>query len=241
MQNKADMMNWIALAMLAGTLAASCTARHGIERSNRPMERVDVEVRENNQAMVRHLYCDIHAEDMGIEGLQKITASPLFENRDFSGSVYRFPKLNFFQIIIRNTGREVITAHRARLSFGTTVHEALDIEKFGTMTKSPAYRIIDYPRLFSPRRLMGEKYSSRDIQYERDTLEYGFSFIPPSDTVLFFAVFDWIPVEVREFRLSVEFTVDGKSHRAEFNFTREEFRSSGEHFGRPRKKIDAGL
>ncbi len=219
-------------------LTMSCSAKHGMERSFQGVERLHVEVKKEGYALIRGIYCDISIEELDREKWQRISSSKIFMIKDGPVTTGRVPSLIFFQMIIKNTSREVIKVGGVNVRYGDITLSGLNHEGLKKYISSPANKKIDYRKMLQPRRLVTDKLFSGDIDYDRDTIGYGFDFIPPSDTILQISVFDWIPVEIKDFKFIVEFTAAGKNFSSHFDIRRMEFRTRGDVFLQPKQKIE---
>ncbi len=214
----------------------SCSGKHVIVRSFDAEESVDVEIKKEGCALLRSILCDIHIEHIDERKWVKLLKNNSYIDQKNKGTIYRIPPLVFFHSVIRNTGREPLRVESVKLSYGNIVKTSMKLKEVKKYVKSPVYNIFNFKSILSRKRLLSENYCIDEIDYNRDTIDYRFNFIPPSDTLIRIVVFEWIPVEIRKFKIIFSVTRSGIKRNISFNFIRNEFRGYGKDFIRKRKK-----
>ncbi len=215
-----------------------CSGKHGIVRSIDAVERIDVEQKTGGCSVIRSLYCDIYVELMNSEKWNYLLNNQFFTASSREYDNYRFTNYPVLHYIVRNTGREPIKIEKISVEYGKKKTDSLTFQTFKSLHKSQAYKVFEFKKLFTNRRLVGDKYCLKKIDYHKDTVPFLFDFIPPSDTVLGFTAFPWIPVEERKFRVIFHIDYAGRKKVLNFDFQRFEYRSRGEDFRKQEKKQD---
>jgi hypothetical protein len=216
----------------------SCSRKYGIIRSIDAIERYDVEQKDQGCSLIRSIYCDMY-----VELLDSKKWNYLFENQYFTTSSreyenFRFSNYPVLHYVVRNTGREPIKIEKIVIEYGINKIESLTFQSFQSLHKSSAYKVFEFKKLFRKKRLLKNKFCLKEINYREDTLPFGFDFIPPSDTVLNFTAFPWIPVEQRKFRVYFHIDYGGRKKILNFDFQRFEYRNRGDEFRSHKSKSD---
>ncbi len=219
-------------------LFISCSRKYGILRSTDAVERYDIEQKANGCSVIRSIYCDIHVELLDSEKWHTLFENHYFAAPSRKNENYRFSNYPVLHYVVKNTGREPVKIEKIVIEYGNIKSESLSYQSFQSRHKSSAYKVFEFKKLFGEKRLLGNKYCLKEIDYHKDTLPFRFDFIPPSDTVLNFTAFPWIPVEQRNFRVYFHIDYAGKKKVLNFDFQRFEYRNRGNDFRKPEKKSD---
>jgi hypothetical protein len=132
--------------------------------------------------------------------------------------------------VVYNADSEPVTVKKITVRCGDKEMAALSIASVREKCKSPSYAPYDFEKLLKNRRLLREEFCLKQIDFDRDSVEYGFHFINPGERVSRIIAFDWIPVECRNFVLSVEVVSSKFKKVIDFDFHRFEYRKKGEVF-----------
>ena len=227
---------YIALGVGLCIVIASCSHNYGLNRFSQAVERYDVEVNEKGFALIRSLFCDVYIEQVRYDRWEKLLKIPVFTVPESDTKNYRIPQLLFFHVIVKNTSDEPISIEDAKIKYNNQLLAMMSAEDIKKKYKSPLYSYIDFKRLLSPYRLLGDNYSIEEINYEKDIVESRLTFVPPSDKIIKIFVFDWVPVEIRDFKLIFIVDQSGKKGAVEFDVKKYEYRTEGKHFREAKKK-----
>lgn len=229
------------IILILALFSFSCSGKYGIIRSTEAVERVDVERKAKGCSVIRSIYCDLYAELLDSEKWNY-----LFRNQYFTASSreyenYRFTNYPVLHYVVKNTGKEPVKIEKIVVEYGKKKFKFLPFKRFQSLHKSSAYKVFEFEKLFGKRRLMGDKYCLKEIDYNKDSIPFEFDFIPPSDTVLKFIAFPWIPVEPRRFKVFFHIEYAGRKKVLNFDFQRFEYRNQGEDFRKHKDEQDISV
>ncbi len=221
---------FVGAAAAVALSSASCTPRFGIERGTAPVERIDVDIKKGGCALIHGRYFDVSAEAIDEERWAALVRSGSFSRQRDSKAEPRTPRIPFFNIVVYNADSEPVTIKRITLRRGGGEMTALSPSSVREKCKSLSYAQYDFDRILKNRRLLRDEFCLKQIDFDRDSVEYGFDFINPGERVSRIIAFDWIPVEYRNFVLSVEILSSKGKKVIDFDFHRFEYRKKGEVF-----------
>ncbi|MFC1669823.1 hypothetical protein ACFL20_05470 [Spirochaetota bacterium] len=229
----------IFFAILIVTLTGqSCAHQYGLDRYSQAIERYDTEINKKGYALIRSIYCDIYIENITYTSWEKLLDNEIFIRKNININKYRIPKLFFIHVIIKNTWKNPLVLEKVIIKYNNNILAPLTITEIRRKTKSPMYSKFNFKRILSPIRLLSDKYSIKEIDYEKDIIPLKLKFIPPSDKIIRIIAFDWIPVEERKLKLKFIFDQSGIKKVINFDLKRHEYRTRGEHFKKtPKKKV----
>ncbi len=214
--------------------SVNCTPRFGIDRGTIPTERIDVDIRKGGCALIHGRYFDVSAEAIDEERWANLVRSASFARQRDSKAEPRTPRIPFFNIVVYNADSEPVAVKKITVRYGDKEMAALSIESVREKCKSPSYKLYDFDKLLKNRRLLRDEVCLKQIDFDRDSLEYRFDFINPGERVSRIIAFDWLPVEYRNFVLSVEIVSSKFKKVIDFDFHRFEYRKKGEVFRKGR-------
>jgi hypothetical protein len=228
------------LILISGFLFVSCSKKYGIIRNTEAVERYDVEQKAKGCSVIRSIYCDIYVELLDSEKWNYLFTNHYFTASSLEHENYRFSNYPVLHYVIKNTGREPIKVERIVVEYGKNKSDSLTFQSFQSLHKSSAYKVFEFKKFFRGRRLLADKYCLKEIDYHKDTIPFRFDFIPPSDTVLKFTAFPWIPVEQRRFKVFFHIDYAGRKKILNFDFQKYEYRIKGDVFRKVEKKSGLG-
>jgi len=223
-------------ALIVLAVACGCSRTPGIERGFSPVETAYVEAREGRIAVARALGLTVALEPVAPADWEKILEAKAYVNKEHRATM-RVPSLVFFQLTVLNE-RDAplpVAATEARISYGTQVKKAIPWKDLAAQLTSPAYSLINFAALGEPHRLTIPRFAIADIDYSENLVELKNATLAPGERMITFLAFDWLPVEVRGFKLTVYPEADRKKS-IDFEFTRFEYRTKGERFRKTEKE-----
>ncbi|HOT46739.1 MAG TPA: hypothetical protein PLM53_18915 [Spirochaetota bacterium] len=213
----------IAVAILAA-IALSCHPGSGLVQETLPAESAVVDITGAKTARIRSIYCDITVEPIDASDWERLAGVSAYRRAGPGPLSRRTPPLAAFLVIVKNTVNAPIRLEKAQILHDGATMAALTADRAGDRLRSPAYSWIDFRKLLSPRRLIAEPEPLRKLDFDRDTIDTRLDFIPPQDHVLTIIAFDWIPVEIRKYRVDFTVSAMGGMRNLAVEFTRNEYR-----------------
>ena len=172
--------------------------------------------------------------DVVIEPLNKESWDKLLEYERFTGKnmnvQYRLPRLYFFKLVIHNNTADPVNLERLFIKTRDEELDSLSLKEVKERCSSPAYAVFNFKTLLSQYRLLTDEVCMDRINFNRDVIFTRYGFIPPGDTVLRIAAFPWIPVQHREFILSLELRNNADKKIIDFKMDRLEYRTRGSYY-----------
>lgn len=215
----------------AGTAAAilmvilfSCHPGNGLIQETLPAESAMVDITGAKTGRVRSIYCDITVEPISASDWERLAGASVYRRTGRPPLSRRTPPLAAFLVIVKNTVNAPIRLERVQVIHDGGAMEALTAERAGERLRSPAYSWLDFRKLLSPRRLTAEPEPLKKLDFDTDTIATGLDFIPPQDHVLTIVAFDWIPVEIRKYRVDFTVSAMGGMRNLAVEFARKEYR-----------------
>ncbi|HPV42336.1 MAG TPA: hypothetical protein PKX40_14250 [Spirochaetota bacterium] len=212
-----------AMAVLTA-IVLSCHPGSGLVQETIPAESAVVDITGAKTAMVRSIYCDISVEPIEASDWERIARSPVYRRAGPRPPSRRKPPFAAFLVIVKNTVNAPIRLEKVQLLYDGASMEALTAEAAVKRFGSPAYSWLDFSKLLSPRRLIVEPEPLRKLDFAMDTIDTRLDFIPPQDHVLTIIAFDWIPVEIRNYKIDFTVAALGAMRNIAVDFTRNEYR-----------------
>ena len=226
-----------ACVLLALLVSAGCARRHGMVRGLEPEQSLVIEAREGRCAVLRSRICDVAIEQIDPPKWRKLLGYRMLAGRG-SPAETRIPKFAFFHIVVSNMGSLPLGIDSITLHYGSVEKKPIAVEDAVKRSRSPAYRAFDFKKVLAARRLMGDRYCLKKINYERDVIDYRLDFIIPGDRLIRIVAFEWVPVQFRRLRVAVRVSQLGSAEKKviDFNFRRFEYRTRGAYYRKPGKK-----
>jgi hypothetical protein len=229
---------YIAIACI---LFAGCRRTLGIQRGLEPEQRLVLEVKKGRCALIRTRLCDVAAEPVDHLKWRKLLGQSVFTGDRRVQAEARIPKFLFFHLVVSNVGPVPLVIDSVTLHYGTVEKSPVSVDEALKRSKSPAYRAFRFKNILTDKRLMGDEYCLKKIDYERNVIDYRLGFINPGDRIIRIAVFDWVPVQYRDLRLAVHVLPLGEGAEKkviDFKFKRFEYRTRGRYYRRPSEKSE---
>lgn len=213
----------------------NCTFKQNLERETKPAEKYNVRTEDDRLAIYKDTLLEINLELIDTGMWEKLLEYECFKNKKSESSNWRAPALLFAHAAIRNTGAAPLKITNIRALYGQSEKFPVQAANLLKKCKSPAYSMIDFKSLLKTRRLLGEKTSVEDVDFDNDSVGFSPEFIASGDTISKIMAFDWIPVEYRTFKISIQFESAGDIRTIDFEFKRLEYREAGP-FSKPEKE-----
>jgi hypothetical protein len=226
---------------IACILFAGCARTLGIQRGLEPEQRLVLEVKKGGCALIRTRLCDVAAEPIDYLKWRKLLDQSVFTGGRRVQADARIPKFLFFHLVVSNVGPVPLVIDSVTLHYGTVEKSPISLDEALKRSKSPAYRAFHFKNILTDKRLMGDEYCLKKINYERDVIDYRLGFVNPGDRVIRIAAFEWVPVQYRDLRLAVHISPLGEGDEKkviDFNFKRFEYRTRGRYYRRPAEKSE---
>lgn len=208
----------------------------GVERGYSPSLKYENDYDLRGTASIKTLYADIYIKRIDNKSWRKLHEYPHYINKDTSESDFRVPPFISFFMIIKNNSDFPLVYSFSEIKSALEVQKDLSISDINSELKSPAYLFSNHEKLISFFRLIAEKRSLEEIDFENDLIPTTVDYIPPGDSVVKVVHFRWIPVSFREFTMSISLTVGGLKKVIDFDFRKFEYRTDGEYFLKPKRK-----
>lgn len=223
----------IIVSLCLPLLIVSCTRKFGIQRETLFTERSSVEIRDKKCATARAGDITVSLQIIAPGDWEKLFAYEPFSSEKKANP--RLPAAPFYHLVIANTGDRLFPLDGISLSlrYGATEKKAITAAEAEKVYVSPAFSIINFRQLLSPKRLITEKTCIDDIGYENDLIDYRLDFINPGEKVLLIASFGWIPVEAREYTVRIDCREGEVKKSIDFELRRFEYRTRGGRFRKP--------
>lgn len=225
-------MTVVVCMMAVFACSSGCSRKYGMERKTSPDERIDIETdRRGDCALVRHRDFDIAVSALSEADWVKLMGLSQYQKKRGTDEV-RIPRLIFFHFVLSNVGKVPLSIKSVSLRYGESEIKELRSEEVLRRCSSPVYASIDLRKIIENKRYLGDKWCFSEIEYEKDVIGYAFPSIPPGETLIRIAVFDWIPVQHRKFSLvvSVKNEISLEEKTIDFPFVRKEYRTRGKFF-----------
>ncbi len=176
---------------------------------------------EGKCAMVRTYYCDVLVENLRTDEWNRLQ-----EFEEFRGEGRSYPLESGFHVIVSNIWNRPIVVHRVVLSW-----EGQEIEpQFFEAVKSPKFFTdrynINLNALWKTRRLLCEDNLLTHIDFDEEAIDYNLKFIAPGDRVSLFYLFDYVPPQVDDFKLSITIKYNDFKKVIDFEMKRSDYRDS---------------
>jgi hypothetical protein len=213
-------------------LSLHCTSPNTINRNIIPAETYDSKIRDENCAIILSRNFDISCEEIKPEKLETILKYNKFINKNNKYNIRQMPRYNIFKIVIENTGNNPLETGELKLQYGNTISKPLTAEELKNKNNLSAIKFNEFLCFY---KLDADDICENDIDFQRDITKNTENRINPGDKALFFIIFDWTPVQIRKFNLSVTIKSDTNQKTIDFKLSRFEYRKSGEDFIKPEK------
>lgn len=206
-------------------------------RGLEPEQRLVIEAKEGRCAVLRTRICDVAVEQIDAPKWRRLLGYRMLAGRG-SPTETRIPKFAFFHLVVSNVGSLPLGIDSITLHYGSVEKKPIPVEDAVKRSRSPAYRAFDFKKILAAKRLMGDRYCLKKIDYERDVIEYRLDFINPGDRLIRIVAFEWVPVQFRELRVTVRVSPLGGAEKKviDFNFRRFEYRTRGTYYRKPGEK-----
>jgi hypothetical protein len=215
--------------MTLTVLTTGCSQRPGIVHKINPEPAGHVEIVKDHCARIRTRMADVTVEPVNNSTWKILLKQNRFITKDAS-SEYRYPGLHFFKLIITNNTGKPVTLKGIQVNTAGKTFNSLQTSEVMKQCDSKAYSIFNFQSLLSPYRLLTDKICLKNIDTSHDILYTKIDFIPPGDTIMQIVAFQWIPVQYRNFTLSIDIRRDDEKKVVDFKMKRIEYRTRGSHF-----------
>ena len=103
--------------------------------------------------------------------------------------------------------------------------------------KSPVFSSLNFDSILETRKLVIDPAPLENIRYGRDTVTLRLPFIPPHDIIDRILAFNMMPVQARKIALVFTLKTSAGKKVIDFDFIRKEYRTRGNHYLNPDKKM----
>ena len=176
----------------------------------------------------------IAVEEIKNEQLKDLFKNDIFIKENVNYNLLRLPELLFFIISVENKGDIPLNIGEIKLYYNNTSSNPLIAEELKNKYNFLPYSMINFDELLSIFKLDADELCDNNIDFTRDIVKYNDPILS-GDKVFQIIAFDWIPVEIRKFNLSIVIKSDIIKKIIDFKLMRFEYRRSGEHFIKPDK------
>jgi hypothetical protein len=219
----------------------NCTFKQKIEREIKPKEKYNIQTNEDGQASYKDNIAEITVETFNEKHWEKLTGYNCFKNRKSESSSWRSPKLLFHHMVIKNISYSPVKIANIKLQYGQIEKSQLSSDDIKKRCKSPVYSLIDFNSLLKNRRLLDDSICLDDIDFDNNSIEYKLNFINSGDLISKIFVFEWIPVEYRTYKITIQLESPGDVKIIDFEFKRFEYRKNGPFSKPENENIDYEL
>jgi hypothetical protein len=208
----------------------NCTSPSAITRDILPGETYDSRIQDEKCAIILSRNFDISCDEIKPDKLESILKNSHFLNKDSKTYIRQMTKYNIFRIVIENTGNSPLEIGELNLKYGASIIKPLSADDLQNKIHNSA---IDFNEFLNLHKLDANDICENDIDFQRDIIINTEDRINPGDKALLFAVFDWIPVQIRKFNISVAIKSEISQKTIDFKLRRFEYRQSGKDFIKP--------
>lgn len=135
-------MQKIILFIIITALIVSCKTHRTMDREVAPIETIRTYDIKDGCAVIKMGYYEASAEYIDFTKWENILQIPVFIKTDKKSSVYRNPKLEFFQITVRYIGDAVAKIKSAKIKYGNLAKEQMTKEEITGLCKSSSFNIF---------------------------------------------------------------------------------------------------
>jgi len=211
-----------------------CSRKPGILHEIKPRQNPYTQMmgKNKNCARIRTRMADVAIEPLDNRSWKKLLDHEIFRGKE--GNIqFRYPRLYFFKLIIHNNTSRPVNLDRVLLKAGDEEFHSLSTSDVKKKCASPAYSVFNFKAMLSQYRVLTDKVCMDKIDLSREIIFTRYQFIPPGDSILRLVAFPWIPVQYREFVVSVELRNAADKKIVDFTMDRLEYRTRGSHFRSP--------
>ncbi|MDY6969066.1 MAG: hypothetical protein SVR08_10500 [Spirochaetota bacterium] len=219
----------------------ACKTKYGIEREIKPLNKYEADIINIRCSTMSSANFDAVSEPINNSHWEDLLDIKMFQKNGGKISRRRIPKMTFFHIGIFNKGNKYIVLDKIKLHYDNKAWSPLSIKEVKKRCKSPMFSLFNFKRILSSRRLLSNNMCLKEIDYELNTIDYKFKYIVPGDRIIKIYAFEWIPIEIRTFILTIVIKSQNMKKRIDFNFKRYEYRTRGKYFLKPEEKYDLEL
>ncbi len=226
------MKHSLLIYIISFAISLHCASKHGIESDIIPAETFDAKITDEKCALIISRNFDISCEEIKPDKLENILKNSMFINKERKYNTRQISKFVIFKIIIENTGDSPLETGELKLQYVDTISRPLSADDLKNMNSLSAINFSEFLSLY---KLDVKDICENDIDFQRDIIKNTVNRIYSGDKALFFAVFNWIPVQIRKFNFSIAIKSDISQKIIDFKFRRFEYRKSGKDFIKPEK------
>jgi hypothetical protein len=167
----------------------------------RASERADTEIINGKVGLIRTIYCDIF-----IEHIDNNTWKYIKKYNSFKGKGTESPSDPCFHFIVENTWNRPIVIDKIEIINKDKTAPAEDYSFIQDKNYLKSRYSVNILSLLKSRRILSDRISVKEIDFEDDTTLYRLDFIAPGDKVSFFKFFSNIPYgELSKIRVTIKY------------------------------------
>jgi hypothetical protein len=223
------------IIIILSVISFNCASNNAIDREIIPTETYESKIKDDRCILVLSRNFDISCEEIKLDKMENILKTGKFITTKNLYNLNQLSSLIIFKIVLENTGNDPIGTGEIKIKYENSAIFQLSGETIRKKLNNPG---IDFNEFLSLYKLEAGDICENDIDFQRDIIKNTTSRINPGEKALFFTVFDWIPVQVRKFSLSVTIKSDITQKIIDFKLTRFEYRKSGKDFVKPEHDAD---
>jgi hypothetical protein len=220
------------ILFLSCFLIFGCTSLNKIETDIISVESFRTRVVNNNCASIISNNFIIAVEELNKTDMENIRINNIFKNKNIKYRSSRIPKLIFLKILIENTENIPLDIGDIKLQYNNIFSNQLTAVDLRKRYNHPPYSVFNFDEILSLFKIDSDELCDTEIDFSEDLKKYQGS-IMPGDKAFKIIAFDWIPVGIREFSLSIVIKSDIIKKIIDFKLMRSEYRHSGGHFLKP--------
>jgi len=208
----------------------SCMNPHVlIRREILPSDRPEVDINNKKTGIIRSVDLDVSVRYVSPDDYKELRSYDQFSLRETSSGNNSPLEIYFFTI--RNTTKQIVSDVSFEIKGNGVSYPALTLQEIHKRLSTKYYTIEKAQIMFSMRRLLASETELDKIDFDKDTILYPFGFILPLEAGSIFVAFLMPPVELRRYRLSVNYNVGGMKKNVDFEMARIEYRQDDSRQG----------
>ncbi|MBN2403101.1 MAG: hypothetical protein JXN64_11965 [Spirochaetes bacterium] len=168
------------------------------------------------------------------EQLQTILNNDRFIDKKISPKFSRMPKLIYFIIALENTGNIPLNIGEIKLHYNNISINPMNADDLRNKYNSLPYAGLKFGDILSLYKSDTGELCDNDMDFSGDFVKYKGSILS-GDKVFQIIAFNWIPVQIRKFNLSIVIKSDIIKKIIDFKLIRFEYRQSGKYYIKPVK------
>ncbi len=213
-------------------LAFGCASYNRIGSDIIPAESFTTQIVNTRCASVISNNFSIALEELKPYQLEGILKNRTFNDKDSKYNLLRMPKLSYFKLLFENTGRAPHEIAEIRLQYNNYFSGQLNADELYKRYANSPFSSLNFTEIFKIFKI--DTYELCDTEVDlKNSLENYHGSILPGDKIFKIIAFDWIPVDIRKFNISILVKSDIIKKIIDFKMMRSEYRQSGDHFSKP--------